>query len=42
MQDMDESRNVQELDEQKGPVRVVQVSDLEDSIEDLIEEKICL
>ena len=38
VQDMDKSRNVRKLDEQSGPVRIVQVSKLEENIGDLISE----
>ena len=40
VQDMDESRDVQEIDDQNGPVRIVQASNLNDSIEDLISDNI--
>ena len=40
VQDFDEGRNVQELGEQEGPIRIIEASKLEESIEDLIREKI--
>ena len=40
VQDFEEGRDVQELDDQEGPIRIVEASKLESSIEDLIENKI--
>jgi len=40
VQDFEEGRNVQELGEQEGPIRIIEASKLEESIEDLIREKI--
>jgi len=42
VQDFEDDRNTQELDEQSGPIRIVEASKLEESIEDLISEKISL
>ena len=40
VQDFEDDSDVAQLDEQKGPIRIVEASKLEDSIEDLIAEKI--
>ncbi|MFB6159144.1 MAG: hypothetical protein ABEJ95_05835 [Candidatus Nanohalobium sp.] len=42
VQDFKDERDVAELDEQSGPVRIVEVSKLKESIEDLIGEKISI
>jgi len=40
VQDFEEDRDVQDLDEQRGPIRIVEASELEDNIGDLISEKL--
>ena len=40
VQDMDKSRNVQEFKNQDGPVRVLEVSKLEDKVKNLVRRKI--
>lgn len=40
VQDFEDERDTQDLKKQNGPIRIVEASKLEDSIEDLIEEKI--
>ncbi|MFO7793866.1 MAG: hypothetical protein R6V35_02710 [Candidatus Nanohaloarchaea archaeon] len=42
VQDFEDDRDVAEFKDQKGPIRIVEASKLEGSIEDLIEEKISL
>lgn len=42
VQDFEDDRDVAGLDEQNGPIRVVEASKLEDSIEELVEEKISI
>jgi hypothetical protein len=42
VQDFEADRGTLELEEQEGPVRIVEVSDLEDNIRELIEEKISI
>ncbi|QKQ98274.1 hypothetical protein GKQ38_01935 [Candidatus Nanohaloarchaea archaeon] len=42
VQDFEEGRDTQNLEEQNGPIRIVEASKLEDSIEDLISEKISI
>lgn len=40
VQDFEDDRDVAQFDDQEGPIRIVEASKLEDSIEDLIGEKI--
>lgn len=40
VQDFEDGRNTQNLEDQEGPIRIIEVSKLEENIEDLISEKI--
>ena len=40
VQDFEEDRDTQKLEEQEGPIRIVEVSDLEHRIQDLVKERI--
>ena len=40
VQEFEEGRDIQNYKKQEGPIRIVEVSDLEDKMQDLVEERI--
>ena len=42
VQDFEDNRETQDLEEQKGPIRIVEASKLEKNVRDIISEKINL